>query len=379
MSRKRILYAVTKSNWGGAQRYVYDLATSLPPTEYEVAVVAGGNGALLDRLHGRGLATYSLGALGRDINPLQDLRSLLALARVIKLFQPDIIHLNSPKIAGLGALVARWHRVPKIIFTNHGWAFHENRPGWQKLIIKFFHWLTALLVDEVICLHQADADDTRQWRGISDKVSLIHNGVSPLTFLYRDDARAELIRRAPELRPKSRELWIGMIGELHPNKGYDLMLNLATALHQEYPHLAIVIIGDGELTDWLAQEITHRRLTNIVVPVGRVPDAATLLKAFDLFLLTSRKEGLPYVALEAGLAELALAAPAVGGLPDLISQPREGLLFDPTETEDATAKLIPLLGNSLEREIRGRNLGNRVRDAFSTEQMVSQTMALYNR
>src|SRR5687767_3813467 len=102
--KRRIIFVITKSNFGGAQRYVYDLAVALPKDRFEVIVAFGGAGVLADRLVAAGIRTVSLSGLDRDINPLKELSVFVALVRLFRHERPDAVHLNSSKIGGLGAL-----------------------------------------------------------------------------------------------------------------------------------------------------------------------------------------------------------------------------------------------------------------------------------
>src|SRR3989344_1038967 len=102
----KILYCITKSNWGGAQRYVYDLATHLP-AEFEAAVVLGGDGALKTRLEIAGIPTIPLSRLERDIHIRGDIKTFFELLGIFRRERPDIIHLNSSKMGILGTLAAR--------------------------------------------------------------------------------------------------------------------------------------------------------------------------------------------------------------------------------------------------------------------------------
>ena len=77
IKKKKILFCITKSNWGGAQRYVYDLATNLPRDKYEVAVVLGGNGKLKEKLELAGIKTISISSLKRDVGIMSDISSFL--------------------------------------------------------------------------------------------------------------------------------------------------------------------------------------------------------------------------------------------------------------------------------------------------------------
>src|SRR5688572_22606349 len=113
--KKKILYIITKSNWGGAQKYVHDLATGLPKEQFDVAVAFGhaspeatqakrGTGSLKERLDVAGIRTISIPRLGRDIQLIDESAVFFSLVKLIRNEKPDVIHLNSPKIGGLGAL-----------------------------------------------------------------------------------------------------------------------------------------------------------------------------------------------------------------------------------------------------------------------------------
>src|SRR3989344_3575655 len=150
LMRKKVLFLITKGNFGGAQRYVYDLATSLPKTKYEAVVACGpasaeasaGKGGLAYALQEQGIRVIILDKLERDMKVSNDWQVLRSFIKLFKEERPDIIHLNSSKAGGLGALAGRLAKVPRIIFTAHGWAFNESRNSIEKRVILFFHWLT---------------------------------------------------------------------------------------------------------------------------------------------------------------------------------------------------------------------------------------------
>src|SRR3989338_7813734 len=96
-TKKKILFVITKSNWGGAQRYVFDLATHLPKEEFEVVVALGGMGLLAQKLQAEGTMIYHSEWLGRDISVGKDIKSFLELYRLFKKERPDVVHLNSSK------------------------------------------------------------------------------------------------------------------------------------------------------------------------------------------------------------------------------------------------------------------------------------------
>ena len=142
--RTKILYVITKSNFGGAQRYVFDLATHLPKEEFDVVVALGGTGeqgaqagTLNKMLQEVGVRTVVLKHASRNIHVISDVFLFFELLHLFKKECPDVIHLNSSKVGGLGTLAARLFSLfsllstknyqLKTIFTVHGFAFAEER------------------------------------------------------------------------------------------------------------------------------------------------------------------------------------------------------------------------------------------------------------
>ena len=135
----KILYVITKSNWGGAQKYVYDLATRLS-SSYKVSVAIGNEGtALTEKLLAAKIRVLALPHALRDVGIIDGVKTFFDLLRIFKKETPDIVHLNSPQVGGLGAFAARVYNIltllpttdyrppAKIIFTSHGWAWNEDR------------------------------------------------------------------------------------------------------------------------------------------------------------------------------------------------------------------------------------------------------------
>ena len=127
---RKILYLVTQSEWGGAQKYVFDLAVNLAASQNEVVVGAGqGDGELFKKLEAKNIKTLRLKRTVRAVNPLKDILAVYELIKVFKQEKPDIIHLNSSKMSILGSLAGRLYgKNVKIIYTVHGWVFNEPLP-----------------------------------------------------------------------------------------------------------------------------------------------------------------------------------------------------------------------------------------------------------
>ncbi len=380
MHKKKILFFITKSNWGGAQRYVFDLATHLDKSKYDVSVALGGHGPLGDKLRAEGIEIIHIPYLERNISPLKELKVVAQFARVIRRKKPDIVHLNSSKAAGIGAIVGRILRVPKIIFTLHGLALNERRPGWQKFIIKWIYAVIAVLSHHTIAVSEALATQLRkEVPFISKRIITIHNGIAHYETLTKTDARALLGKHlGKELDLQIASFVIGTIGELHPIKGHQFLLEgFKEATYQSALPIYLFIVGDGEEKEKIAELIKEMKLERRVFMCGHIDDAGKVMKGFDIFILPSISEGLPYVVIESGHAAIPTIASRTGGIPEIITDHESGLLITPRSAEEITKSIIEIIYNPELRKQLGSNLHKKVSSEFSLDQMLEKTLKLY--
>ena len=377
--RKKVLFLITKSNWGGAQRYVFDLATNLPKDQFEVKVVFGRRddtdasaGPLAVNLSQEGIQGILIPDLVRDISVSKDFNAFRILVDIFRKENSDgnlIVHLNSSKAGGIGALAAHRAGVKNIIFTSHGLAWDEDRNLLSRFVIYLLSQLTFLLCHKVITISQNTHKRV-------PKSFLIYNGINEIDFVDRDDARRNIMGQAIKDTP-----WIGAVGEFTRNKGYAYLVEAASRLKQRGFSFRMSLIGFGD--DWqdIKQQATAEGLYNakgsiayIDIP-GFVPDIARNLKAFEVFVLPSVKEGLPYVLLEAGQAGCAVVASKIPGIIDVVGD--TGILVEPKNPEALAEALEKLLSDPVLRQTLGNKIQKRVKQEFSLERMVRETVALY--
>lgn len=373
--KKKVLFIITKSNWGGAQRYVFDLATNLPQSEYETVVATSGSGVLVDKLRETGIKTLNLPSLQRDISFLKELRSAQEIATLIKSEKPDILHINSSKAGGLGALTGRLLSVPRIIFTAHGWAFNENRIFISRLILKFLHWLTVLMSHRTIAVSYA-IKEQMNWPFTKHKISVVYNGRLQPTLQSRERSRLILSRYNKKLNVYLKDFWSVTVAELHPIKQHQIAIRAIQKLVAKKLPIRHLIIGSGELRDHLETLIDELGLSENVFLLGPVDEAAQFLKAADVFVLPSQSEALAYVLIEACQAGIPSVASRVGGLPEIITDQQEGLLVEPGNVDQlATAlnKLVSDLNTRVSMSEKAAKKGFK----FSLSRMIGGTIDVY--
>lgn len=373
--KKRILYVITKATWGGAQRYVFDMAVDAKERGHEVLVVIGTDGELTRKLNGANVPVETISSMKRDIRLAAEWTSFRELLAIVKRFNPDIIHGNSSKAGALAALAGRIQGVRTIVFTAHAWAFNEGRPAWQKAVIGSLHFFTVLLSHVTICVSDAVREQALWMPFVRGRLHTVHDGIDPVELVARDDARARL---APDLmREFPDALWIGTIGELHKTKGQDTLIRAFDHFSRSGPLAVLVIIGDGEEWKTLEKLIQISDVPGRILITGFVKDAASYLPAFDIFVLPSRSEALGYAILEAGLASLPVVATRVGGIPEIIKDTESGVLVEPNDVDALVECLQTVAASAPLRETLGKALYERVTRVFSREKMARETLSLY--
>jgi len=357
----KILYGITKSNFGGAQRYVFELATEMKRQGHDVAVICGAGELLVEKLKENGVRVIEVEGLKRDISLVDEFRSFHFIFRTLYEEKPDVFHINSSKMGGLGALAGRLVGIKKIIFTAHGWAFNELRPMWQKVLIKFLAWITILLSHKTICVSEKSREDMSNWPFTKNKMVVIYNGIKEFKLALREE----------------KDFTVGTIAELHRIKGLDILLKAWSKFIKKHP-AKLVIIGEGEERRNLENMARRLNISDSVEFRGHVDNAREKLLNFDIFVLSSRSENLPYVVLEAGLAGLSVIATSVGGVPEIVESGTNGVLVPAENAEVLFSTLVLLAEDENLRQRLGTNLRASVIENFSLKKMVNKTSQLYN-
>lgn len=358
----KILYLITKSHWGGAQRYVFDLATHFCLHKCDVSVSVGGNGLLVERLIAQGVTVHPVRHLIRDISLKEELLALIDLYKLIKRERPDILHVNSSKAAGLGAFLGRVLGIKTIVFTVHGAPFREDRSYATKRMMYFLTWITCLLSHKVITVSKQDEADIAEMAWIKRKVTTIYMG---LTYTPKE-----------RITPKSRASRILSIGDLTKNKGHIYALQAVELLRNSGIEFTYSIIGEGEDRNKLEEYISMKQLGDVVTLLG-YQDGQSALPEYDIYLLSSVKEGLPYTLLEAGRVSLPVVATITGGIPEIIQHEKTGLLVHPKDVEAMAEALKRVISDRHFAKRLGQDLHSHVMSHFSHAKMMVETAKVY--
>jgi glycosyltransferase involved in cell wall biosynthesis len=362
----KILYIITQADGGGAQKYVLTLA------KYFGGKIAAGaeDKKLFNDAITAGIRVYPLGHLKRNISPVSDILAIWEIRNLIKNLNPDIVHLNSTKAGVLGSFAAIGLKT-KVVFTAHGFRFNEPMSYPIKNFYLALEKIASSCRDFIITVSDADKESALKNKLIDyGKISTVHNGISPINFFDRDQARAKLNL------PTDKKI-VGTIANFYKTKGIDVLIEAVNTLPKSTLEKTLfMIIGDGTEFENLKLRIKNLKLENNIRLMGKIDNASIYLKAFDAFVLPSRKEGFPFAILEAMQASLPIIAADVGGNKEALGD--TGILV-PSENPDALSRVINtvLRDSNTVRSISGKTFERS--KLFTEEKMLEETKNVYEK
>jgi len=357
---KIILYLITSSSWGGAQKYVYDLAGHFQEeNKFEVMVGFGtGTGMLAKRLKTANVPCHEIKDLNNSLNPVSNALAYLEIKNLINKTKPDLIHLNSTKAGFLGALAAKQFGIP-VIFTAHGFISKQIEPPLKRYLHLLYDRVICKNSSKTICVSKSDFDQAHQLLP-SSPLKFIHipNGIRPFNLIGHCTGS---------------KIVIGSLANLVPNKNISLILRSSMLL----PECEFLIAGEGPERRRLEKMIAVNNISNVKL-LGFQQDISRFLGEIDIFLLTSIKEGLPYALLEAASAGIPAIATRVGGNEELINYRRNGILIK-TGSDTDLVRAIRKISKDIEGyKKRAKMLSAGLLQQYSIDVMYRKTVELYN-
>ena len=290
---------------------------------------------------------------------LKEWSSLRGLMRQV---QPDVVHTHGYRSDVIGGLAAASARIPRVT-TVHGFTGGnaKNRANEWLQVRSYYAFSAVVAVSQTIVQHLRNA-------GLPDRlIRTIPNAIDPrIAVTSRDATRARIGAIADEFV-------IGWVGRMSSEKGLDVLVEALPNVKQPFK---CIFIGDGPDRSQLSGQVAKLGLDSSVRWTGVVPDAASLFSAFDVFVLSSRTEGIPIVLLEAMRASVPIVATRVGGVPEMLDE-TEALLV-PSEQAAALAKAIgSVREDAVSAAKRAQAARARLERDFAVEPWVRRYEAVY--
>ncbi|MFN6565351.1 MAG: glycosyltransferase family 4 protein [Nostoc sp. ChiSLP01] len=353
--------------------------------------IACSPGAEVEKLQQQGYVIHPI-EIDRRISPVRNLRSIYQLTQLIGQNQYDLVHVHTPIAAVLGRIAAKLAGVKRIVYTAHGFPFHDRSSPREYRFYFTVEKLTALITDLILTQNYEDIATAKKLNLCPPiKLRYLGNGIDIHRFQRVGVARRRH-RLNPthqiELRkslgiPDSTDLIIGTIGRLTHKKGSGYLIEAAAKLLPYFPNLQVLVIGSQLSSDpepfqqQLIQKIHELGIEKNVILTGERQDIPEVLGLLDIFTLpTFTHEGLPRSILEAMSMGLPVVATDIRGCREAVIHGKTGLIVPPKNTEKLAEALGILLSNYQLRESYGKAGRERV-EADYDEELVFKRLNKY--
>lgn len=333
----RILHVITLGELGGAQRYLAELAWRQRRCGWTVHLATGTLGWLSDQERAFS-HVHHLPSLVREISPARDYAALRALRRLLRTTSYDVIHTHSSKAGILGRVAAFLEGVPLIAHTSHGSPLAERLSSSRWILYWCAEQLAAALTHRLFAVSEVERAALRRW------LRLRRGALRVMTIV------PEYLRAiSPEWSPSPASRWdLVAVGNLYPNKGYDVLLVALAKVAQTCPDVRLTIYGEGPERVALQQLASRLGVSGRVNLAGHVADAPARLLHAGTFVMPSRKEGLPLALLEAMAVAMPIVATDVGAVSDTLGP---SVPVAPAGGAEGLARLLCAVLSSDERRL----------------------------
>lgn len=327
--KKRLL--IVQEAMGGCGRNVVDIVNGIDHSKFDVTVAYGTN--RIDDYYRNAIPEMEKHAtlipipeLVRDLSAGNDIKAWLHIRRLIKQIRPDILHCHSSKAGIIGRSAAVGGHVSKVFYTPHAyafqaWEFSESKKRFFAFLERVF---SRFLTTRTFNVSNGERNIALQ-RHIDrpDKFKVVYNGIPDVALPSREEALRLLgLSDLPD-----GAVVVGSTVRLAKQKDPMTFVRIARAVVERNPLAHFVCVGDGDLQDKVARFVADNGLSDNVHLLGYRDDAELIVKAFDVYLLTSLYEGLPYSLVESLRAGVPIVATDVTGSNEVVRPEVNGYLF----------------------------------------------------
>jgi glycosyltransferase involved in cell wall biosynthesis len=323
------------------KNFLLPLIDGMRATGWKVTAVCS-DGPFVPGLRERGYSIETV-AIARSMNPLAALRSTIALIRLFRRERFDMLHVHTPVAALIGRVAARIAGIPLVVYTAHGFYFHDQMPRWKRSLFVALERFGGVFTDLLFSQSAEDAAEAVE-EGIvpRERVLAIGNGVDLSRFDPAAVGTGGTTRDA--LGIPADVFVVGMIGRQVREKGVAEFLEAASSLAQRFPRLYFLIVGERLASDHaggVEEEFAHARtiLGERLVAPGLRSDIPQMLSVMDLFCLPSWREGMPRTIIEAMMMGKPVLATDIRGSREEVMPEETGVLV-PVRAPDKLAAAI---------------------------------------
>jgi len=374
--RVKVLHLITKCIDGAGMNTLVTVV-GLKRLGFDVVVAGGPGGGLYAEAERADVRTLVLTHMKPTLSPMHDCVMLLQLYRLFKRERFTIVHTHSSKAGVLGRVAARLARVPIVIHTVHGFAFHEFAHPLLRWFYVNIERLCARFCSKMIFVARLLADEAAT-RGICSPpaAEVIYSAID-LDSIASCCVDPVAIKK--EFGIPRDDSVVASVGRLDMNKNLRDLLFAGEMVLQKHPKTTFLIVGDGPQRAELVESAGALGISEKVVFAGHQADIPAILKCVDVYAVPSLYEGLGRAMTEALASGKPVVANAINAIPELVIDGVTGFLVTPRDPKMLAERIGCLLSNPDQARLMGENARKAVGLEFHPETMVRKVAECYER
>jgi len=352
-AKAKVFHVITKLELGGAQKVTLMTLERLPRDLYEVGLVTGPEGLLVEWANRVPMLQRKWTPwLVREVHPVKDALAFLSLWQLFRRERPDIVHTHTSKAGILGRWAAKLAGVPIIFHTAHGFGFNDfQRPAAQNFYITLER-LTSKITTKLFLVSHANAEKAEKCGVVRrGEWLLARDSISVQDFLQPHPRRQKLRQwKVPE-----DKVIVGMVACLKPQKSPEDFVEVAARVIAKTDRAHFVMAGDGERRQSIEERIRKHGIGSHITLLGwqNENEMPEVYRNLDIVVLTSLWEGLPCVFSEAMACELPIVATDVDGAREAIVAGENGYLHKAHDVDGMAESVLKLVIDPLLRRSMG--------------------------
>jgi len=385
MDRKiRIAHIISRMVSGGAEENTAYTVLGLNKNRYSIDLIVGDD-------FNKSILKHNVNDKDSEVNIIQvkglkgplniffDPIILLKLILIFKKNQYDIVHTHTTKTGILGRVAARYVKVPIIICGLHGSSFRAFNSRILNWSLIYLEKLTGKYTDAYISVSNLIAErNKREGIGKNSRYYTVLSGMDLKKFY---DNKSEFDKKSitRELNIDSDAFIIGNVARLEAVKGHTYLIDAFKMVIEKRKgaNILLLIVGEGEERENLAQYARRTGLENKIIFTGYRKDIEKIMRIMDMMVLSSLREGLPRVLVQAAAAGLPSVAFKVDGVPEIVRDGINGFLVEPKNVNALSEKIGRYIDDRNLQKLHGENGRDIVRGKWSIEEMVDQIDTIY--
>ena len=377
----KIAHVITSVGYGGAGEDTLLTIEGSNKTKYHIDLVIGQEPRknALKRIEKNNISVIYVHPFRIRYHFIYDLILVFNLILLFKKNEYDIVHTHMTKAGILGRIAARMAGIPVVVHGIHGNSLEVSDNKLIHIIKIFLENKISKFTDAYISVSEKVSEKYLEYKiGETEKYFTVKSGIKLDQFL-KVKKEINIEEKRIRLGIKKGDFIIGNAGRLEKSKGHQFLFQTIKRILKlrKNQSIKLLIIGEGKQKDKLNEIVKELGIEKNVIFLGFKNNIAELMALMDIFVLTSLREGLPKVLVEAAAAGIPSVAFNVDGVSEIIKDGYSGFLVRPKNIEDLTDKIMRYIDDKELMMSHGKKGKEFVKDKWSIEEMIQKTEKIY--